>query len=34
MGCPMSPWLFNIFLDVEVRVTQSSFWGEVRLGAW
>ena len=30
-GCPMSPWLFNIFLDMVVREARASFQGGVRL---
>ena len=28
-GCPMSPWLFNICLDIVVRGAQGSFQGGV-----
>ena len=30
-GCPMSPWLFNIFLDMVAREAQASFQGGVCL---
>ena len=30
-GCPMSPWLFNIFLDMVVREARASFQGGVCL---
>ena len=30
-GCPLSPWLFNIFLDVVVREARTNFQGGVKL---
>ena len=30
-GCPLSPWLFNIFLDMVVREAQTNFQGGVKL---
>ena len=30
-GCPMSPWLFNIFLDMVVKEARDSFQGGVCL---
>ena len=30
-GCPLSPWLFNIFLDLVVRGAQTHFQGGVKL---
>ena len=31
-GCPMSPWIFNIYLDMVVREAHISFQGGVKLG--
>ena len=30
-GCPLSPWLFNIFLDMVVREARTNFHGGVKL---
>ena len=30
-GCPLSPWLFNIFLDMVVREARTNFQGGVKL---
>ena len=32
-GCPMSPWLFNIYLDSVVKEARGSFQGGVTLNA-
>ena len=32
-GFPMSPWLFNIYLDMMVKEAQGSFQGGVTLNA-
>ena len=30
-GCPLSPWLFNIFIDRIVSEARNKFYGSVRL---
>ena len=32
-GCPMSPWLFSIYLDMVVKEARGSFQGGVALNA-